>query len=204
MIDDLRWTPARRAALGAAPLIALNFHEVPPDWRDEARRRIGQLTAMAPTLELDRLDEPADGPRVVIGWYDGWRDTALFGAEVCADLGIRAFFFPITRPQASGRGTLTTQDLASIASAHEVGFHTATHRSAPTITNAMVRAEVDRPMAELTAATGRRPRIAAWLLGSRFDPALVANQRLRELGIEFVMSNWSLERIPGVGPTGGG
>jgi peptidoglycan/xylan/chitin deacetylase (PgdA/CDA1 family) len=193
---DYRWTPARQTALSTRPLLALNFHEVPPDWRDEARRRLKQLVAMAPTVDLDLLDEPADGPRVVIGWYDGWRDTALFGAEACADLGIKAFFFPITRPQASGRGTLTPEDLASIATAHEVGFHTATHRSAPAVSAAMVRAEVDRPMAELEAATGRPPRVAAWLLGSRFDPALVANRRLRELGVEFMMSNWSLERIP--------
>jgi peptidoglycan/xylan/chitin deacetylase (PgdA/CDA1 family) len=192
---DLRWTPARQAALSSRPLLALNFHEVPPDWRDEARRRLKQLVAMAPTLDLDR-HAPSDGPRVVIGWYDGWRDTALFGAEACADLGIRAFFFPITRPQLSGRGTLTPADVAQIATAHEVGLHTATHRSAPAISSTNLRAEVDRPLAELAAATGRRPRIAAWLLGSRFDPALVANRRLRELGVEFVMSNWSLERIP--------
>jgi peptidoglycan/xylan/chitin deacetylase (PgdA/CDA1 family) len=192
---DLRWTPDRQAALSFRPLLALNFHEVPPDWRDEARRRLKQLVAMAPTLDLDRLDEPNDGPRVVIGWYDGWRDTALFGAEACADLGIRAFFFPITRPQLSGRGTLTPADLAEIATAHEVGFHTATHRSAPAVSRTNLRAEVDRPLAELEAATGRRPRIAAWLLGSRFDSELVGNRRLRELGVEFVMSNWSLERI---------
>ncbi len=193
---DLRWTPARRTALSNRPLLALNFHEVPPDWRGEARRRLRQLAAMAPPLELDRLDEPVDGPRIVIGWYDGWRDTALFGAEACADFGLRAFFFPITRPQASGRGTLTPDDLAQIATVHEIGFHTATHRSAPAITVSNVAAEVDRPLAELEAATGRRPRIAAWLLGSRFDPALVANRRLRAAGVEFVMSNWSVERIP--------
>lgn len=192
---DRRWTNARQTALSSRPLLALNFHEVPPDWRDEARRRIKQLSAMAPALDLDRLDEPVDGPRVVVGWYDGWRDTALFGAEVCADLGVRAFFFPITRPQPSGRGTVTPEDLASIATVHEVGFHTATHRSAPTISRTNVRAEVDRPVAELEAATGRRPRIAAWLLGSRFDPALIGNQRLRDLGVAFMMSNWSLERI---------
>jgi hypothetical protein len=195
-VADLRWTPARQAALSKRPLLALNFHEVPPGWRDEARRSLKQLVAMAPPLDLDRLDDPTDGPRVVIGWYDGWRDTALFGAEACADLGIRAFFFPITRPQISGRGTVTPEDLAQIATAHEVGFHTATHRSAPAVSRTNLRAEVDRPLAELEAATGRRPRIAAWLLGSRFDPDLVGNQRLRELGVEYVMSNWSLERIP--------
>lgn len=63
-------------------------------------------TGPAPALGLDRLDEPVDGPRIVIRWYDGWRATALFRAAACADLGIRAFFFPITRPQASGRGRL--------------------------------------------------------------------------------------------------
>lgn len=196
MVVDTGWTAARRSALSNRPLIALNFHEVPPDWRPVARRRLEQLAATAPTLDLDRLDEPVDGPRIVVGWYDGFRDTALFGAEVCTELGIRAFFFPITRPQPSGRGTLTAADLGSIATAHEVGFHTATHRSAPTIPTARLRAEVDRPMAELEAATGRRPRIAAWLLGSRYAPELVANRRLRELGVEFVMSNWSVERIP--------
>ncbi len=196
MTEDLRWTDARQRALETRPLIALNFHEVPPEWRTQARERIRELMAFGPGLDLDRLDEPVDGPRVVIGWYDGWRDTALFGADVCAELGIRAFFFPITRPQRSGRGTLTSDDLADIATAHEVGFHTATHRSAPTITRATLRAEVDRPMAEIERATGRRPRVAAWLLGSRYDPTLIANQRLRELGVEFMMSNWSLERIP--------
>lgn len=195
MTTDLRWTAARQRALEERPLIALNFHEVPPEWRPEARKRIAELTAFGPGLDLDRLDEPAEGPRVVIGWYDGWRDTALFGADVCAELGVRAFFFPITRPQRSGRGTVTADDLADIATAHEVGFHTATHRSAPTITSVNLRAEVDRPMAEIEAATGRRPRIAAWLLGSRFDPELPGNQRLRELGVEFMMSNWSVERI---------
>ena len=199
-MTDLRWTPARQAALSTTPLLALNFHEVPVDWRSEARRRVRQLVAMAPTFELDRIDEPADGPRVVIGWYDGWRDTALFGAEICADLGVRAFFFPITRPQPTGRGTLTAEDLASIATAHEVGFHTETHRSAPTIAPGRVRTEVDRPMAELEEATGRRPRIAAWLLGSRFDDTFAANRRIRELGVEFLMSNWSIERIPPPGP----
>ena len=44
-------------------------------------------------------------------------------------------------------------------------------------------------MQELEAATGYRPRVAAWLLGSRFDPELRANRRLRELGVEFMMSN---------------
>ena len=195
-LTDLRWTPARQAALSTTPLLALNFHEVPSDWRDEARRRLRQLVTMAPALDLDRMDEPVDGPRLVVGWYDGWRDTALFGAEICADLGVRAFFFPITRPQPSGRGTLTAADLASIATAHEVGFHTATHRSAPAISGSNVKAEVDRPLAELEAATGQRPRIAAWLLGSRFDDSLIANRRLREQGVEFLMSNWSLERVP--------
>jgi peptidoglycan/xylan/chitin deacetylase (PgdA/CDA1 family) len=195
MTTDLSWTPARQAALSRAPLVALNFHEVPPEYRNEARRRLKQMASIGPILDLDRFDMPLDGPRVVIGWYDGWRDTALFGAETCAELGIRAFFFPITRPQLSGRGTVTPADLAQIATVHEVGFHTATHRSAPTITTSNLRAEVDRPLAELTAATGRRPRVAAWLLGSRFDEDLLANRRLRDLGVEFVMSNWSLERI---------
>lgn len=196
MTEHLRWSAARRRALETRPLIALNFHEVPPEWRPQARERIAELAGFGPGLDLDRLDEPVEGPRVVIGWYDGWRDTALFGAEVCAELGIRAFFFPITRPQRSGRGTVTPDDLADIATAHEVGFHTATHRSAPTITGANLRAEVDRPMAEIERATGRRPRVAAWLLGSRYDPALPGNRRLKELGVEFMMSNWSLERIP--------
>ncbi|RKT36056.1 polysaccharide deacetylase [Microbacterium sp. AG1240] len=196
MTADLRWSAPRQHALATRPVIALNFHEVPREWRSTARQRISEVAAMGPAVDLDRYDEPVEGPSVVIGWYDGWRDTALFGADVCAELGVRAFFFPITRPQRSGRGTVTAADLADIATAHEVGFHTATHRSAPTITRTNLRAEVDRPMAEIEEATGRRPRVAAWLLGSRYDPDLVGNQRLKELGVQFMMSNWSLERIP--------
>ena len=54
---DLAWTPARQRALSSTPLLALNFHEVPPDWRAEARRRLVQLSERAPGLDLDRLDQ---------------------------------------------------------------------------------------------------------------------------------------------------
>ena len=51
------------------------------------------------------------------------------------------------------------------------------------------------PYARIRAVTGRAPRIAAWRGGTRFDPALLGNRVLRELGVTPLVSNWSVETL---------
>ncbi|HYP46436.1 MAG TPA: hypothetical protein VEQ66_14710, partial [Propionibacteriaceae bacterium] len=48
-----------------------------------------------PDQHPDDLHADRTGPKIFVAFYDGCRDTGLFGADLCANLGIRAFFFPI-------------------------------------------------------------------------------------------------------------
>ena len=72
----------------ATPTVALNFHGIAAGERDEVRHRAG----LGPGYDPDE-PAPADGPRAFIACYDGMREAALFGAEECAGLGLKAYFF---------------------------------------------------------------------------------------------------------------
>ena len=196
------WTPACSRALLASPLLACNYHQIPRDNRGEVEARLRRLVRFGPCLDLDadvRLSDggPPPGPRIVVGFYDSYRDAGLFGADLCHRLGIRAFFFPVFEPfDEVGTADLTDAELADIAQVHEVGFHTASHRSAAEVTGDTLEREVYEPVRRITELAGRPPRIGSWRGGSRFDDSLVGNRRLRELGVRYLMSNWSVEVVP--------
>ena len=175
-----------------AHLLALNFHEVPPGSRRDAAERVRRV--------LD-LGEPYDpdgggtGPQVALAFYDGDADTARWAADLCTGLGVRAWFYPVHWTSLEDGPRVTDEDLADLATTHELGFHTATHRSAVEITPETVAAEVTEVVERLTRAAGRPPRLGAWRGGARFDPAELGNQALHGLGVTHVVSNWSVERV---------
>jgi hypothetical protein len=138
---------------------------------------------------------PGAGPKIFVAFYDGYRDTGLFGAELCHSLGIRAYFFPVFASSDPARGQLRDTDLSELATQHEIGFHTRSHRAAREITPDTVEEEVTEPVERIRAATGRRPRVAAWRGGTRFDDQTLGDQTLRELGLRYLVSNWSVEPI---------
>jgi len=205
------WTPARSRALLTSPLLACNYHVIAPENRDAVETRLRRLVEFGASLDLDadvpapdgqaydgsRHDGPWPGPRIVVGFYDSYRETGLFGADLCHRLGIRAYFFPVFEPfDEEGTAELTDAELADIAEVHEIGFHSASHRSAVEITDETLAREVDEPVRRITELAGRPPRVGAWRGGARFDDTLVANQRLRDLGVRYLMSNWSVETVP--------
>lgn len=66
--------------------------------------------------------------------YDGMRDAALFGAEVCAGLGLRAYFFPLFQHYDPHLANVTDDECRQIATTHEIGFHTASHAAVTEVT----------------------------------------------------------------------
>ena len=195
------WSPARSRALLDSPVLACNYHHIPRENRGDVEARLRRVVQFGASLDLD-ADVPAGGdaapgPRIVVGFYDSYRDAGLFGADLCHRLGIRAFFFPVFEPfDESGTADLTDAELADIAEVHEIGFHSASHRSAAEVTEANLEREVVEPVRRITELAGRPPRVGAWRGGARFDDSLVANQRLRELGVRYLFSNWSVEVVP--------
>lgn len=187
-----RWSPQDDERLSRQGILALNFHEVPPDNRDEAERALRSLAGLGETWDPE---QPAGG-QVFVGFYDGYRDTAFWGAEVCDRLGLRAWFFPIFTAGGPGEAELGDGDLAVLAQRHSVGFHTDSHLLVTEIDEANLAAEVAGPIERIHAATGRQPIVGAWCGGSRFDPVHVANRALQQTPVSYLLSNWSIERIP--------
>lgn len=200
------WSPAHSQTLLGSPLLACNYHQILRENRSEVEARLRRLVGFGAPLELDRdvplTDGAAPGPRIIVGFYDSYRDAGLFGADLCHRLGIRAVFFPVFEPfDEPGTADLTDEELADIAEVHEIGFHTASHRSAAEVTEDTVEREVDEPVRRITELAGRPPRLGAWRGGARFDETLLGNRRLRELGVRYLMSNWSVEVVPPASPS---
>ncbi len=190
-----RWTSGHSAALTRSPIVALNFHEIIPEHRPEVLRSLRHVAAMGPRYDPDEPG-PLDGPRVFVAFYDGMRDAALFGAEECANLDLKAYFFPLFDHYDAELANVTDDEWRQIATVHEIGFHTASHAAVTEVTPRTVQREVIDPMVRIEGLAGYRPRIGAWKGGSRFDPGLVGDQTARAYGVRFLVSNWSIERVP--------
>lgn len=181
----------------SARLLSLNFHAVPPEYRRAAEERIRRVVDLGDPYDPDT---GADGPRVMVAVYDGERATGYWAAELCSRLGVRAYFFPLRHTLLEDGPRLDDDDLAAIAADHELCFHTSSHRAAAEIDEATVDEEVVTPLRRLRAAAGRVPRLAAWRGGARFDPDTLGDRTLRTLGVTHLVSNWSVESLPGLDP----
>ena len=190
-----RWTPGHSAALTRSPIVALNFHEIDADQRPSVLASLRHVAGLGPRYDPDER-APHDGPRVFVAFYDGMREAALWGAEVCAGLGLRAYFFPLFAHYDPSVANVTEYEWRQIATAHELGFHTASHATIAEVTPLTVQREVLDPIARIESLTGHRPRIGAWKGGTRFDAAQLGNRTAREQGIRFLVSNWSIESVP--------
>ena len=190
-----RWTPGHSAALARTPIVALNFHEITAEHRPQVLRSLRHVAGLGPRYDPDEPG-PLDGPRVFVAFYDGMREAALFGAEECANLGLKAYFFPLFHHYDAELANVTDDEWRQIAVVHEIGFHTASHATVTEVTPRTVQREVIDPIVRIEEIAGYRPRIGAWKGGSRFDPGLVGDQTARAYGVRFLVSNWSIERVP--------
>ncbi|MGI3782999.1 MAG: polysaccharide deacetylase family protein [Janthinobacterium lividum] len=182
------------ARLLERPVLALNFHRIRGRNQDVVREQLARAAALGTTFDLDAPAQQPGEVRVLVGFYDGFARTAEFAAELSRELGLRAVFFPIFYAPTSGR-LLTDAQLGDIATVHEVGLHTTRHVSAAEVDASTVGSEVVEPFRRIERATGRAPRIAAWRGGTRFDATLLGNRTLVGLGVDHLVSNWSVEPI---------
>jgi hypothetical protein len=175
-----------------AHLLALNFHAVPPESRRTAAERVRRVLDLGKPYDPGSTDS---GPQVKVAFYDGDADTAHWAAELCSRLDVRAWFYPVRWTSLEEGRRVDDDELAEIATAHELAFHTATHRSAVEVTPETVSAEVTDVVQRLTHAAGRPPLLGAWRGGARFDADELGNRAIRDLGVTHLVSNWSVERI---------
>lgn len=183
-----------RDELSAIPRLTLNFHDVEQDHREAVHERLHRLARLRDILPDG--DPAGPHPRIMVLLFDGYRDAAEMVVPICERLALPVLILPIALEVEDDRaGTLGDDELTALAQRHELGFHTLTHRMADEITPASEAAEVTDVVHRLTGMAGRAPRVGAWCGGARFDERLLGNQRLRELGVTALISNWSWETI---------
>lgn len=189
------WTAGHSTALLGQQVLTVNFHHIAAENRAEVTKRLRYASQLGTSLDPDEIPGQDATPKIFVAFYDGYHDTGFFGAELCADLGIRAFFFPIFASADPARAQLTDADLEQITSAHELCFHSTSHFAAEQVTPDTLSREVLDPMERMRAITGTVPRIAAWRGGTRFDDRTLGDRTIRDLGVRHQVSNWSIERI---------
>lgn len=218
---------AHRAAFAAGKFLrVVNWHNTPSVGRAQLRAELASYAERyVPVLpgDLDRLMETgrwtATKPGYIPAFYDGYANQASVAAPVCDELGLTAWFFPLTgflstppehqRAYANGHDidlvdgerdqpalAMTWDELEVVSRRHVVCAHTANHAQAQhVVTPADVEREVLEPVRTITALTGTRPPAFAWLFGAPFDPSSVAGAALLSAGIRYAVSNTAYERI---------
>ena len=86
--------------------------------RDDVAGALERLSRIGPVMDPDA--PPPDGPRIWVAFFDSYRETGLFGAEVCHRLGIRAVFFPIFEPPLPGEEILSDDAIVSRLKAADI------------------------------------------------------------------------------------
>ncbi|MFB4306218.1 polysaccharide deacetylase family protein [Actinomadura sp. GTD37] len=181
--------PDVRAALrGAAPgwPLVLYFHHVHPALDHYTsltpaafeRGLETVLTEYGPALDpadvRDGMRPPA-GPRVLITFDDGHRDTLRYAVPVLDRLGVKALFFVITGlADGAPDRSLTWDELAHLAAdGHRVGSHTVTHRKLPELSPLAQRAEIAASLAAVRDRLGDPAPPLAHPYGLRPAPGAV-------------------------------
>ncbi|GAA2127408.1 polysaccharide deacetylase family protein [Actinomadura napierensis] len=159
----------RQAAAGAAPgwPLVLYFHHVHPTLDHYTSLTPGAFERGLETVlaeygpALDPADVRADidppaGPRVLITFDDGHRDTLEHALPVLDRLGVRALFFVITglADTAPDRSMTWDEVAGLVADGHRAGSHTVTHRKLPGLGPEEQRAEIAGSLAALRDRLG--------------------------------------------------
>jgi hypothetical protein len=216
----------REAFAAGAFLRVVNWHNTPESQRGVLRAELASYAAdYDPVLpsDLDRLFETGvwgkSKPGLIAVFYDSFLNNATVAAPVCDELGLTAWFFPVTavlsidpkdhREYATKHHltqieeernqpavSMTWDDLEVISRRHIIAAHTANHAAAvDIITAADVEREVLEPVRSIEQLTGIRPPAFAWLHGTAFDADTVAGQALLDTGIRYAVSNTAYQRI---------
>jgi peptidoglycan/xylan/chitin deacetylase (PgdA/CDA1 family) len=207
-------------------LRVVNWHSTPASAREKLRWELTRYTERFAPVTLADLDSWYETgrwtdprPGFLPAFYDGYRNGYDVAAAVCEELGVRAVFFPptafLSTPVTEQRAftaahdievlpeeahherlAMTWEELADIATRHDVGGHSASHQQASRVlTSADVDREVTEPLRLLQERTGTAPAAWAWLWGTPYEAGTAASAALRDAGVRYLFSNTSVERI---------
>lgn len=220
---------AHTAAFAAgAQLRVVNFHATPAAAAPALRRDLHALARDHDRVGVDDLDGffatgrwPTPRPRLLLAFYDGYRDGYSTVAPLLDEVGLTGWFFvctgwvdtPPARQEAFAhantidlRGSDTGRDrialswdeVAELSRRHVVTPHTATHAQVVDLRTAGdVERELGEPKRRMDAVTGQDSPATAWLWGTRHGLAPVADTGVVDTGYRYVVSNTLVQRVAG-------
>ncbi|WP_162308262.1 polysaccharide deacetylase family protein [Segeticoccus rhizosphaerae] len=226
-IADTLTLDYQREAFNAGKVLRLvNWHNTPQSQRAVLKAELGwYLDRYHPLLpeDLDRFIETGrwhlPKPGFIPVFYDSYLNNATVAAPVCDELGLTAWFFPITgildvppeeqtayaeanhftilaEEREQDRVAMNWDDLAVIAQKHVIAAHTAHHASAAAIvTPEDVEREITTPIRQIEDLTGVKPPAFAFLYGTPPDPDTAAGSAVLASGVRYATTNTSYLRI---------
>ena len=217
----------QREAFAAGKVLRLvNWHNTPQSQRAVLKAELSwYLDHYHPLLpeDLDRFIETGqwqlDKPGFIPVFYDSYLNNATVAAPVCDELGLTAWFFPITgildvapedqaayaeehhftilpEERQQDRVAMNWDDLAVIGRRHVIAAHTAHHASAADIVTAEdVEREITTPIRQIEELTGVKPPAFAFLYGTPPDADTAAGAAVMGSGVRYATTNTSYLRI---------
>lgn len=208
-----------------AAISVINYHNTPARRAAQYDRELEAVAKrFAPTTEDDLATFIETGrwphakPGAVIALYNGYRNNYDVFRPLLEKHGLVGWFFAtsgyVSCPVADqvrfggqhnlktildeypdGRYALSWDELRAMDGRHVIASHTRNHAQVSLSDERALECEIVGSQEDFCAQLGHPVRAFAWLFGSAYGEAPVADRHLDLAGYEFLFSNFKIQRV---------
>lgn len=203
----------------------INYHNTPAHRAEQYDRELEQIAKrFAPTTEddldayLERGSWPHSKPGVIVALYNGYRNNYDVFRPLLEKYGLVGWFFaasgyvgcPVARQLTfgsehnlqtiageypDGRYAMSWEELRTMDGRHVVASHTRNHARISFADRASLETEIVGSQEDFRAHLSHPVRAFAWLFGSAYGEAPVADSYIDCAGYDFLFSNFMIQRL---------
>lgn len=218
---------------GAATSV-INYHNTPAHRAEQYDRELEQVAKrFSPTTEddlatyIERGSWPHAKPGVVIALYNGYRNNYDVFRPLLEKHGLVGWFFAtsgyidcpvadqltfgsehnlrtIPNEYSDGRYAMSWDELRSMDGRHVIASHTRNHAQVSLTDEPALTSEIVGSQEDFRKHLGHPVRAFAWLFGSAYGEAVLADRYLDRAEYDFLFSNFMIQRLNRRAPTMGG
>ena len=208
-----------------APISVINYHNTPVHRTEQYDRELEHVAKrFAPTNEddlagfIERGSWSNSRPGVVIALYNGYRNNYDVFRPLLEKHGLIGWFFAtsgyvgcpipdqltfgsnhnlrtIADEYPDGRYALSWEELRAMDGRHVIASHTRNHSQISMANETALKSEIIGSQEDFCAHLGHPVRAFAWLFGSAYGEAPVADGYIDRAGYEFLFSNFMIQRL---------
>ena len=208
-----------------APISVINYHNTPVHRTEQYDRELEHVAKrFAPTNEddlagfIERGSWAHSRPGVVIALYNGYRNNYDVFRPLLEKHGLIGWFFAssgyvgcpiaeqlsfgnahnlrtVTDEYPDGRYAMSWEELRTLDGRHVLASHTRNHSQISLSDEKALRSEIIGSQEDFCANLGHPVRAFAWLFGSSYGEAPLADSYIDRAGYEFLFSNFMIQRL---------